>query len=95
MAVLSSLDLKSTTKQNKNRAAIKMLSTMRRELKSMAQLDKPFAAQVVMCMNVQVQATFAPQSSGDEQRHVNCIRSNRQAWVPRQTKGGTRKKLHN
>ena len=61
MIVLSPLGLKSTTKQNKNRAAIKMLSTMRRELKSMAQLDKLFAAQVTMCTNVQVQATFTPQ----------------------------------
>ena len=79
MIVLSPLGLQSTTKQNKNRAAIKMLSTLRRELKAMPQLEKPFAAQVIMCMNVQVQATFTPQSSGDEQLHINCIHSNRQA----------------
>ena len=94
MAVLSPLGLKSATKQNKNRAAIKMLSTIRRELESMIQLDKPFAAQVVMCVSFQVQATFTPKSSGDAQLHVNSIHSNRQNWVPKQTKGGTRKTLH-
>ena len=93
MIVLSPLGLQSTTKQNKNRAAIKVLSTIRRELKAMIQLDKPFAAQVVMCMSVQVQATFTPQSSGDEQLHVNCIHSDRQAWVSKQIKGWHQKSI--